>query len=141
MTQFQLRDYAEESPDKVIVIILVTPAEAAILLLANGVRQGIGVGKVNALVMHTLKRLKFLVNIGGKAGRTARHQFTPKAIFRLRFAKREFDEVWIALEESDNTLESSQWRSDLELIAGELAYAENERYEAEQADWLASRRH
>jgi len=140
MTQHQLRDIAEEDPNSVIVTIMVTPEEAGILLLADGVRPGIGVAKIDGLTMDTLRRLGFIENIGTRTGRNARHKFTHEAGTRLRFAVREQDYTWINLEEDRKGLSSRQWHHDLVRIADQQATVAFESYNAEQANWLARRR-
>lgn len=139
MTQFQLRNFAEENSGNTLVTLYVTPEEAAILLLANRGRQGIGVSKVNKLVMMTLRRLKFIENTGAKAGRFAAHHFTPRANTNLRFRLLIFDEEWISVEIGDQ-LNVPMWRRDLEEIAGAQAEIALKAWQADWADWRSRRR-
>jgi hypothetical protein len=127
MTQWQLLYFAEEYLDSVVVTVFVTPEEAGILLLADGVNQGIGVSLIMSEVMRVLSRLEFIKNIGARSGRTACHRFTDKANARLRFEPRQDDERWIFFEQSKG-LHAPQWRSDLERVAGPQAAIVRDRY-------------
>lgn len=138
MSQWQRRDHAEERPDEVVVTIFVTPEEAAILLLADGERQGIGVQYIEREVMVALRRIEMIENIGGRHGHTACHRFTQRANARLRFAAREHNEVWIAIEQGVE-LTQPQWHDDLKQIAGPLASRAVQNYLADQAELEARR--
>jgi hypothetical protein len=136
MMPWQLFYFAEEYLDSVVVTVLVTPEEAGILLLADGVNQGIGVSLITSEVMRVLSRLGFVENIGAKSGRTACHHFTDKADARLRFEPRQDDERWISLEQR-RELHAPQWHSDLERIAGPQAAIVRDRYMTDQVMFKA----
>ncbi len=139
MTTWQKRGLAEENPDTTACIVFVTPEEAAILLLADGERQGIGVDKVNRYAMQTLRELELIENIGARAGRTAVHRFTPKADTWLQFRTREYDEQWFDIAQ-DAPPRNGEWRQELEQIAGPRAKLALQNYGMQQAELQARRR-
>lgn len=95
-------------------VFFITSEEAKILLLANGRRERIGIGRLDPQNRRALENLGLLKRTGGKTQR-ALFCFTSTADAHLEFRQTEQETRWFEIE--DGSVRSGEWRQELLSIA------------------------